>query len=131
MIITTQNDASILIVICNPVFPELEIVNKTDSVIEFAQLKDGSIISGLTRILQDPANNVEGQLLKVKPKMIMPFAWTQRQSETKRLCLLIDGHYFDIGVEKENDKVELPVGEDDHARTYTAEILMSGNSKIV
>ena len=49
ILVTTQNDASILIVITTPVYPEYEIVNETGDDIEVAQLKEGSMMSGITK----------------------------------------------------------------------------------
>ena len=45
MIITTQNEATILIVFCNPIYPEYELYNNTDTDIEFAQLQDEKILN--------------------------------------------------------------------------------------
>jgi hypothetical protein len=36
VIVTTQNDASILVVLTNPLLPEYEIQNKTNEVVEFS-----------------------------------------------------------------------------------------------
>lgn len=44
---TTQNDASILIVLSNPVYPEYEISNKSDAQIEVAQMQDSNMLSGM------------------------------------------------------------------------------------
>jgi hypothetical protein len=48
VIVTTQNDASILVVLTNPLVPEYEIQNKTKVKIEYAQMHEDSIVSGLT-----------------------------------------------------------------------------------
>ena len=53
VIVTSQNDASILIVITNPQYPEYEIKNQSDVDIELAQLSEGSVVSRMLTNQED------------------------------------------------------------------------------
>ncbi len=48
--VTTKNDATVLIVLTNPIFPEYEIVNKSRDDVEIAQMQETSVLNGIATL---------------------------------------------------------------------------------
>eukprot|EP00347_Sterkiella_histriomuscorum_P017164 403350423 len=128
VLVTTQNEASILIVLTNPVYPEYEIVNKTGEDIAFAQMQEASILNGLAQLKKhlNPDEMIVGKFHKIKNKITVPYVWQDRTLPNRLLAIKIGNSLKEINIDQGMQKLIFSAS---NQMRYNVEINVSGNAK--
>ena len=109
VIVTTQNDATILVVLTNPQVPDYEIQNKTNDAIEVAQMQDESMVSALTKNFARQEDLIHGgKFERLARQSQVPFAWPYRLGQSKELAIRVGGGLMQqINIDKAMRKTEI------------------------
>ena len=83
------------------------------------------MLGGLPQIKKYPGDMMISQFQPVRPRTTVPFVWSDRTCQGRRLGLRIGSTTKELNIDKETPKIVVQVGQE----RYSVEVSVTGNAK--